>query len=169
MNPDTELRELFLANCKKLAALTAALDMPGDEPTEKLVGLAKAMRAETTQLRAELLTIHKMACAAGLERDQLRARVAAQEQEWKAHVSTHNSALASAYDERDQLRARVDALEEDKERLDWLDRNAILRCRTLAVMERGHDDEPLRWAGVEWDGHNETIRAVIDAARKEGA
>jgi hypothetical protein len=52
MNPDTELRELFLANCKKLAALTAALDMPGDEPTEKLVGLAKAMRAESDQLRA---------------------------------------------------------------------------------------------------------------------
>ncbi len=96
------------------------------------------------------------------ERDQLRARVAALER-IVADIECgggDEAGLAS-------LVARLHVAEEDKARLDWLDRNAILRCRTLAVMERGHDDEPLRWAGVEWDGHTETIRAAIDAARKD--
>ena len=56
-------------------------------------------------------------------------------------------------------------LRADKARLDWLDRNAHIRDRTLAVMER--DGETLRWAGVEWDGTEETVRAAIDEARNQ--
>lgn len=66
--------------------------------------------------------------------------------------------------ENAQLRALLGAALEDTARLDWLDRNAQIRDRTLAIMER--DGPTLRWAGVEWDGSEETIRAAIAAARK---
>jgi hypothetical protein len=56
------------------------------------------------------------------------------------------------------------ALRKDKARLDWLDHNAVIRKRTLAIMER--DGEVLRWAGVEWSGGepDDTLRAAVDAA-----
>lgn len=61
--------------------------------------------------------------------------------------------------------AENEQLRKDKARLDWLDRNALLRQRTLAIMER--DGDVLRWAGVEWSGEpDDTLRAVIDAAMK---
>jgi hypothetical protein len=65
-----------------------------------------------------------------------------------------------------RLLAENAELRKDKSRLDWLDRNALLRQRTLAIMER--DGDVLRWAGVEWSGEpDDTLRAVIDAAMKE--
>lgn len=73
----------------------------------------------------------------------------------------------------DRIRAAFAALEleamqpmrEDVVRLDLLDRNAALRDRPLAMMERGADHEPIRWAGIEWDGRERTIRDEIDFHR----
>ena len=67
-------------------------------------------------------------------------------------------------DEMEQMARENAELRADKGRLDWLDRNAHTRDRTLAIMER--DGETLRWAGVEWDGTEETVREAIDAAMK---
>ena len=48
----------------------------------------KRIAAELDQLRADNLTAHQMACAAGLERDQLRAELAVAEN-WVLHHQQH--------------------------------------------------------------------------------
>ena len=49
--PPDELHALFLAQCDTLARLTAALGFPGDEPVEKLVGLARELRRDAESIR----------------------------------------------------------------------------------------------------------------------
>lgn len=49
--PPDDLNALFLAQCDKLTRLTAALGFPGDEPVEKLVGLARELRRDAESIR----------------------------------------------------------------------------------------------------------------------
>ena len=74
--------------------------------------------------------------------------------------------LAYAHQEITALRTELKTTRIDKARLDWLDRNAIIRDRTLAIMEREANHEPIRWAGIEWDGQEVTIRQAIDEVTK---
>lgn len=65
------------------------------------------------------------------------------------------------------LKAECERLREDKARLDALDQNARIRGRILAVMERGADHEPIRWAGIKWGGKDgQTVREAIDNRTK---
>jgi hypothetical protein len=61
----------------------------------------------------------------------------------------------------------IDALRLDKSRLDWLNRNALIRDKTLGVFER-NGDGPLFWASIDWDGtKGSTIRDAIDERLKQ--
>lgn len=42
---DSELQQLFLETTQKLAAITAELGVPGDEPTEKIVAAVRRLKA----------------------------------------------------------------------------------------------------------------------------
>jgi hypothetical protein len=72
-------------------------------------GWSKAVEkdaAELTRLRAENLTVHKMACAAALERDSLRAEVGEKEMQ-REQASAYASTVTA---ENVALRAEVERL-----------------------------------------------------------
>ena len=103
--------------------------------------IAKA-NAELTRLRADNLTAHQMACAAGLERDQLRAEVDALKQ-------CIESGPRVLREDAERNAARAERAEADTARLNW-----------LAVSDVWFDF-PATGAFTP-----ETMRAAIDAAMK---
>lgn len=141
-----------------------------------------APRARLEEVEAERGTIKARAdalickgadaiLAREIELEKKLATAERERDEARRDRATMETAHGEVVQQLAQLRADNTKLREDKERLDWLDRNAFIRNRTLALMER--DGETLRWAGVEWDGREETVRQSIDVARaalaKEGA
>jgi hypothetical protein len=138
-------------------------------PTEVILVACQLERenAKLLAANAELITL-------GAELSATRQRWRAENAELRRQVALDYKVklLLSKYNESERERAdglaRENAeLRADKARLDWLDRNALLRQRTLAIMER--DGDVLRWAGVEWSGEqpDDTLRAAIDAAMEE--
>ena len=76
-------------------------------------------------------------------------------------LHTMEIAVADMGAENEKLKRE---LAEERWRLDWLDGHAAAFGRTLAVVQRGKDTDPIRWAGIEWDGRETMIRAAIDEA-----
>lgn len=78
---------------------------------------------------------------------------------------------AIVMDEIRRLREENALLRRDKAVLDWLDLNAVVRGKTLSIMEMDDEDDStiIRWAGVEWSGTgDDTVRnAVIEGMGKK--
>ena len=149
--------------------------------------LSRAATAQIAQLRDDHETVRLAYVKACDDNERLRADLARFTGDGLLDCHAICDQRDKAVAKRDQLRAERNAigamlkkvvemehaqanelatLREDKARLDLLDRNAQLRERTLAIMERGADHEPIRWVGVEWDGLETTVRVAIDFLRK---
>ena len=124
------------------------------------MSVAQKATDELARLRAENLTAHQMACAAGLERDQLRAEVERLTKQIKDDSRSYGCELrdpngtiweqaAKDHARAERAEAERDALAKDKARLDW-----------LSVSDAWFD-YPATGAFTP-----DTIRAAIDAAMK---
>ena len=105
------------------------------------MSVAQKATDDLTRLRADNVAAHQMACAAGLERDQLRAELKELSQAYELN--------RVSIDELDADRARAERAEADTARLNW-----------LAVSDAWFDF-PATGAFTP-----ETMRAAIDAAMK---
>jgi hypothetical protein len=143
----------------KLAACDCAamMDLPESHESNKVVvrgnpawspAFESVMRrtAECIALRAQLATA--------------QAKIAALETQLEAHAWKISPAMAQA--QIDQLNAKVAELEHDKARMDWLGQ------RYVAAHRDRHFEG--RTADFGWSQERSTVslRAAIDAARKEG-
>ena len=124
------------------------------------MSVAQKATDELARLRADNLTAHQMACAAGLERDQLRAEVERLTKQIKDDNRSYGCELrdpngtiweqaAKDHARAERAEAERDALAKDKARLDW-----------LSVSDAWFDF-PATGAFTP-----ETMRAAIDAAMK---
>ena len=124
------------------------------------MSVAQKATDELARLRADNLTAHQMACAAGLERDQLRAEVERLTKQIKDDNRSYGCELrdpngtiweqaAKDHARAERAEAERDALAKDKARLDW-----------LSVSDAWFD-YPATGAFTP-----DTIRAAIDAAMK---
>lgn len=62
-----------------------------------------------------------------------------------------------------RLQSAEEQLATESALLDALDHEAVAREQTLAIIECVADDEPIWWAGIEWDGKNKPVREAIAA------
>ena len=124
------------------------------------MSVAQKATDELARLRADNLTAHQMACAAGLERDQLRAEVERLTKQIKDDNRSYGCELrdpngtiweqaAKDHARAERAEAERDALAKDKARLDW-----------LSVSDAWFD-YPATGAFTP-----DTMRAAIDAAMK---
>jgi hypothetical protein len=119
------------------------------------MAVAQKTTDELIFFRADNLKAHQMTCAAGLERDSLRAEVERLTPYVSKAILTHGGTMLCspqvgvAFNEQqaraEKAEAECDALAKDKARLDWLEKNWI------------------HWPITQ---NEETIRAAIDAAMK---
>lgn len=90
-------------------------------------------------------------------------------------AEARSSAFAkSALDRNVELEAQIAELDQDKERLDWLEANLDIVGPDAGLIEfyriAGDDDNPFNvQRNMTGFGGEETIRAAIDAARKESS
>jgi chromosome segregation ATPase len=131
---------------------------------------------ELARLRAENLTAHQMACAAGLERDQLRSELAEAKVERETVAEASLRSLESYIDKLKQFAERAEKAEaECLEQARLLGMSGEREADLLGKLERlAKDKARLDWlespAGFDWQwnsAHSVIVRrAAIDAAMK---
>ena len=137
------------------------------------MSVAQKATDDLARLRADNLTAHQMACAAGLERDQLRAEV----KRWQAEAEEMSAQRSHNANQAGRLRAEVERLRSDRDCEKRLRKDADeFRENAIARAERAEADTArLNWLAVSdvWFDFPatgaftpETMRAAIDAAMK---
>ena len=170
------------ANCQWVAALPAALAAAQQEAAHYM-SVAQKATDDLARLRADNLTAHQMACAAGLERDQLRSELAEAKVERETVAEASLRSLEAYIDKLKQFaeraeKAEVECLEQarllgmsgereadllgklerlakDKARLDWLEAHALPQhSPNISISDLGR----------HYNGFPGSFRAAIDAA-----
>ena len=134
------------------------------------MSVAQKATDELARLRAENLTAHQMACAAGLERDQLRAEV----KRWQAEAEEMSAQRSHNANQAGRLRAELvvekNWVEHHSQHADDLiGENVKLRAEVERLTKQIKDDN--RSYGCELRDPNGTIweQAAKDHARAERA
>ena len=147
------------------------------------MSVAQKATDELVRLRADNLTAHEMACAAGLERDRLRAeaealkqsiesgqrvlredaeRNAARAERAEAECLEQARLLGKSGEREADLLGKLERLAKDTARLDWLEANPeAVKASSVFKSTFGRK---IWWRGA--GGDYDTARAAIDAAMK---
>lgn len=138
--------------------------LPPSDHATKLVVMAGALQQPVAQLRA----VHADAADRLAELKRENAALRKQRDEWKSCAERTDAKMLHEQSDHNKTverlvaaKAENAALREDKERLDWLDHNAI--------SWKWMSPEKIDGLGpivVSWKS-NCTLRAALDAARKE--